>query len=279
MCLNPVMGKYPCRWCVECQLRSTAEWSDRCCEEAAQYGANNCMVTLTYEKIGNTLIKKDLTDFIKRLRNFIYPQKLRYFACGEYGSKGKRPHFHIIFFGYRPKDLQFVCKKLNKRGLYVNYYGSHELYNVWRSGKNNVDYEVKRGFVSIADFDPHEVKYLCKYLSKGLIDTGENDKELTWSKIRFKEQYEGRVPPYVVMSRKPLIGFCAINIDMLANGGRYVNGKFKYIPKPYLRKLEKMYNTEPYNAVRTLEYENSQQNQKTFQYYLDIFKKARYKRN
>jgi hypothetical protein len=56
----------------------------------------------------NSLLKKDLQKFFYKLRQKIKPIKIRYFAVGEYGSnKTKRPHYHIILFGYVPKDLEY----------------------------------------------------------------------------------------------------------------------------------------------------------------------------
>ena len=44
-----------------------------------------------------TLSKDDLQKFFKRLRKN-YGKKVRYFACGEYGPKHYRPHYHLLFF-------------------------------------------------------------------------------------------------------------------------------------------------------------------------------------
>lgn len=55
---------------------------------------------------GPTLIRKDLSDWLKRLR-ITYQRRnenslpLRFFACGEYGNETQRPHYHAILFGYR----------------------------------------------------------------------------------------------------------------------------------------------------------------------------------
>lgn len=43
------------------------------------------------------LSKSDLQKFLKRLRK-AYGKKVRYFACGEYGPKTFRPHYHLLFF-------------------------------------------------------------------------------------------------------------------------------------------------------------------------------------
>jgi hypothetical protein len=48
------------------------------------------------------LVKKDLQDFIKRVRYYQKKwtdNKIKYYAVGEYGTKTKRPHYHALMFG------------------------------------------------------------------------------------------------------------------------------------------------------------------------------------
>lgn len=57
-------------------------------------------VTLTYNdehlpKDGQ-LKKKHLQDYFKRLRK---TEKFKYYAVGEYGTEGNRPHYHALIFG------------------------------------------------------------------------------------------------------------------------------------------------------------------------------------
>ena len=68
-------------------------------------------VTLTYNNdnlpynenaILPTLRKKDLQMFFKRLRSRI--DKIKYFACGEYGDVTQRPHYHMILCGVGLSD-------------------------------------------------------------------------------------------------------------------------------------------------------------------------------
>jgi hypothetical protein len=65
-------------------------------------------ITLTYDTLKVPITKKgymnldkrDLQLFFKRLRKrHGKNSKIRYYACGEYGSKTFRPHYHIILFG------------------------------------------------------------------------------------------------------------------------------------------------------------------------------------
>lgn len=59
-------------------------------------------VTLTYSSEslphGGGLVKKDVQDWLKRLRKMYPPKSIRYFACGEYGSRHNRPHYHAIIY-------------------------------------------------------------------------------------------------------------------------------------------------------------------------------------
>jgi len=45
-----------------------------------------------------TLRKKDVQNYFKRLRKLVPDQSVRYYACGEYGTKNHRPHYHMIVF-------------------------------------------------------------------------------------------------------------------------------------------------------------------------------------
>ena len=89
-------------------MRST--WASRILLEASQH-AESAFLTLTYsdgaleEKNVTTqwvrrtteglptLTPRDLTLFMKRLREEIAPKKIRFYAVGEYGDQTERPHW------------------------------------------------------------------------------------------------------------------------------------------------------------------------------------------
>lgn len=102
----------PCRKCLGCSLDYSKEWSFRCLLEASLH-RDNCFVTLTYDNSNcpYEISKKDVQDFLKRLRKAVFPLKIRYYCCGEYGSKYLRPHYHLILFGYDFPDRYFFQKK------------------------------------------------------------------------------------------------------------------------------------------------------------------------
>lgn len=72
-------------------------------------------LTLTYddENIpdGGNLRPRDLQLFWKRLRNRI-PEKIRYFACGEYGEKSLRPHYHAIVYNTDFVELDYFSRQI-----------------------------------------------------------------------------------------------------------------------------------------------------------------------
>ena len=46
-----------------------------------------------------TLVKTDVQKFFKRLRKRTPKDvRIKYYACGEYGTRFRRPHYHIILF-------------------------------------------------------------------------------------------------------------------------------------------------------------------------------------
>jgi len=116
----------PCGKCLACIERRKTEWCFRM-EEEARFAKSKYFVTLTYrqdkvpyDKYGNKiLVQKDLTNFMKRLRHHhckVYNMdmykhgitrndKIKMFACGEYGSERGRPHFHLIIFNGCEKDI------------------------------------------------------------------------------------------------------------------------------------------------------------------------------
>lgn len=63
-----------------------------------------------------TLVKKDVQDFIKRVRKGI-KEKIKYFAVGEYGNKTWRPHYHLLIFGIKktgPRLMAYLLEKWDK---------------------------------------------------------------------------------------------------------------------------------------------------------------------
>lgn len=136
MCTQPIYLRslnqfVPCRKCSECRMARSKEWAVRCYFEAKTH-FDNCFITLTFSPESNPEIldKKYLQDFFKRFRKKIAPVKIKYFACGEYGPKTLRPHFHILIFGYNFTDRKFHSRSSKGYPIFV----SDDLSKLWPFG-------------------------------------------------------------------------------------------------------------------------------------------------
>lgn len=207
----------PCGKCVECLTSKATEWSYRIVLES-QWHTENCFLTLTYQYSPVQLVKRDFQLFMKKLRKYLAKQNItiRYFMCGEYGSQGKRPHFHCIIFGWRPKDLEILSIK----GTEI-LYKSSLISKIWG-----------QGFVSVGDVSSWSAKYCAKYLQKL------NSVPKDW------------VQPYVCMSNRPGIGFKSIDEEQIAATDKiYVDGKYKSTPRYFYKVL---YREGKYDLIERL---------------------------
>lgn len=107
----------PCGKCAACLTNRRNDWSRRLAFEH-ENSTSAYFVTLTYDDDNivygayyGTLIKKHLQDYIKRIRDAIKPDKIRYYAVGEYGTATKRPHYHILIFNLPPGELYRIAEK------------------------------------------------------------------------------------------------------------------------------------------------------------------------
>ena len=155
-----------CGRCIGCRLDKSREWAIRCVHEAKQYEANS-FITLTYkpEKLPEfgSLEKRDFQLFMKRLRKSEQRKpgnEIKYFMCGEYGSRTNRPHYHACFFNYRPTDL--VLYKV-KDGIPL--YLSETLASHWQ-----------QGFVTVGNVTFESAAYIARYTTKKL--NGEEEEKI-----------------------------------------------------------------------------------------------------
>lgn len=103
----PIFVAVPCGKCRVCREQKSKEWEFRCSAETLTSGCTPYFVTLTYNDQNKPIYgldKKDVQNFLKRLRINIVRSgvvpKFKYFAVGEYGRKGSRPHYHLIIWNF-----------------------------------------------------------------------------------------------------------------------------------------------------------------------------------
>lgn len=149
----------PCGKCLACQVQKASEWSIRCQHEML-YADAGAFLTLTYdaEHLPNGKYELDKTDlqlFFKRLRRHLEyynkPPFRSYLACGEYGSKRGRPHYHVFLIGLQLDDLKL--SKISYSGLPI--YTSPTIDKLW--GK---------GFAWIGTCTRQSAGYVARYAKK-----------------------------------------------------------------------------------------------------------------
>ncbi|WNK13496.1 MAG: replication initiator protein [Microvirus sp.] len=181
----------PCGQCIGCRLERSRQWAVRCVHEASLHG-QNCFITLTYDQAhlpeGETLVKKHLQDFNKRLRQYIHREhrgkKISFFACGEYGDALARPHYHELVFGFNFPD-RTVHKKTGKG----TFWRSPILEKLW--GK---------GHCLIGSVTFETAAYCARYTVKKV--TGD----------MAEKHYTGKLPEFMCCSTRPAIGLRWIEI-------------------------------------------------------------------
>lgn len=201
-CITPFL-KYGCGQCTPCRINRRRIWEHRILLEALAH-ENTAFLTLTYDdenvpktdKGNYTLSPSDLRDFWKRLRKRFAPQRLRYFAVGEYGHEGKRgwnPHYHAALYG-------IACLgKIYRAGTGNRCYCEicESVREVW--GKGNV---------SLDNLQPESAAYICGYTVKKMTSTED---------YRLDDQH----PEFARMSLKPAIGSSAVADIATALGGTH----------------------------------------------------------
>lgn len=145
----------PCGVCFGCRCDNSRMWSLRMMHEH-RYHDHNYFLTLTYsdENLppGAVLQYRDLQKFWKSARHvFQDPQSpFKYFACGEYGDKSLRPHYHAAVFDFRIPDLRPY-----KRVGGGWYFLSDALRKCWG-----------HGHVIVADLSWQSAAYIARYVTK-----------------------------------------------------------------------------------------------------------------
>jgi hypothetical protein len=139
-------------------MTSYGKWTDKEVSE-------RCPEILRGDVFGfATLLPSDVQKFMKRLRRHLEykpkkkskgirdycEKKIRYFCVGEYGSKTKRPHYHIMIFGWKPSDLTLLQVKKG-----YNVYRSSQIEKLWSFG-----------FSTVGDVNAGVAKYCSRYVTK-----------------------------------------------------------------------------------------------------------------
>lgn len=230
---NPVKAinnspmEIPCNNCMGCKLERSRQWSIRMMHEA-RYHSENCFITLTYDD-GNIpqsygLDLRHWQLFMKRLRRSL-SQKIRFFACGEYGDLNGRPHYHAIIFNYDPRDKILAGRSPSGELIY----SSEALSGLWGLGYANAQAVTHKSCAYVA-------RYVTKKIKNS--DTFGADRYHRLSPV--DGAFHQVRPEFAVMSRRPGLGSAyaaEFRSDFYPSGFIVVDGVRQAPPKFYVSKL------------------------------------------
>lgn len=212
-----------CGQCWGCRLEHSRQWAIRCVHEAQLYDSN-VFVTLTYAETGFTLVPRDFTLFMKRLRKHFHPRLIRFYMGAEYGEESGRPHFHACLFNCYFDDAVYQFKT----GAGFRMYTSPTLTRLWGHGHAN-----------FGDVTFESAAYVARYVMKKL--TGDGNSDMYDVIDPDSGEVFKRVKEYGRMSLKPGIGaqwLQKFRPDVYPHGLVVVNGK-EVRPPRYYDKLYK----------------------------------------
>lgn len=179
-CLNPyVRGELvvPCQDCENCEVDAKRVLTLRLMLEQRVH-EKSCFLTLTYNDDhlpkGGTLVPRDATLFLKRLRKKMSPIQLRFFLVGEYGSLDQRPHYHAIVYGINSDETEIM------RSAWV-----------CPNSKQSI------GFIMVGDLTLKSAQYVSGYLI---------DRKTNGDDPETKKWLRGRHPEFTRRSNKPGLG-------------------------------------------------------------------------
>jgi hypothetical protein len=224
--LQDVDFPVPCGKCLPCQKKRRSDWSLRL-EHEYLFSDSALFITLTYNQSSlprtkegyPTLVKKHVQDYIKRLRfkhvqyvskQLKVPYKqvknvskpIRYYAVGEYGSKTRRPHYHMILFNYEISNLAPITTQ-------------------WK----NTDTKITMGHVDVGTVTGASINYVTKYMFK---DFFKKDKRVRPFSLMSKK-------PIIGHAYLENYGTHHINNETLLVADK--NGNQRRLPKAYLHRL------------------------------------------
>lgn len=224
--------RIPCGQCMGCRLDRAGDWATRIAHEAQLHQANS-FLTLTYSEQhlpeDLSLSVRHVQLFMKRLRRSLEPEQIRFFGCGEYGDKFKRPHYHLIIFGWDFPD-KFPWRKTGS-GYVV--YRSPKLEQIWPFGH-----------VEIGTVTTQSAGYVARYVTKKVHGDDEVAKAAYMREKVDPDTGEIRkwsvMKEFVVMSRKPGIGsgwFEQFACDAFPSDFVVIDGMRRRVPRYYTKKL------------------------------------------
>lgn len=216
-------------------MARSQEWATRLLHEGQSHERSS-FLTLTYndEHIPrtNSLQPRDLQLFLKRLRIHLTRNsgdRIRFFACGEYGDRNYRPHYHVLLFGHDFPDKQPFGESPSGHPLYR----SSELEKLWRLG-----------FSDIGSVTKESAQYVARYIMKKV--TGKRAGDHYKRVSPYTGELVTVLPEFLRMSTGGRGGEGGIGTrwyrsfkgDAVPSGFVVIDGERRPVPRFYKKKLQ-----------------------------------------
>lgn len=219
---------FPCGKCVGCRVNNRRKWAARIALEAWEYPISG-WVTLSYDKkhlpedVG--IHKQHLRDFLENLRTIRGGRWHRFFGVGEYGNETRRPHYHVILYGFVPKITTKMCEYDGKKVLRAL---DERVEEAWGNGGTFTD-RLQGDAATVL----RRSSYVARYTTKKLRSEEDQKKWAAWLGTRSDE--------FSIQSRRPGIGVAAV--DRLAEA--ICSNRFETLPRT-VRIAGRMYPLDRY---------------------------------
>lgn len=254
-----VIRELPCGKCYHCRITKINEWVTRMVLQSL-YSKYVYFGTLTYavtktkhfdetlplissiNKEGKllptpvVLVKPHLQKFFKRLRKNT-GIKFQYFACGEYGTKFGRPHFHYIMWSDTEITENQISDSWSELGVSLGRVEHQDLRKDAKNIEHSYKYVCKYVQKSSFNYDKLPTKQLHEiHINEGLQPGADYKAEYYETKKDYLKKYS----PFVLCSKRPAIGYSYFSdnvIEFQKGDFRLFGVKGDYIfPTYYYRK-------------------------------------------
>lgn len=214
-----------CGHCMPCLIAKQSNLSFLCkIEQQSAYrrGLGCSFLTLTYNDSAipftstghRTLLKSDLQKFLKRFRRYRqddHKPLVKFLACGEYGDKMARPHYHLIIFGADSVECLYYARR------------------AWDKSE--------KGLVQCGALQAGGITYVLKYITKSN----------TTPEIRDFYESNGVQPPFIQHSQGFAGDWIKRHADDIAKAGyKFVSrGKVRLYPEFVRDRVERLTGVNP----------------------------------
>nr|QJB19075.1 MAG: replication initiator protein [Microvirus sp.] len=229
---NKIFHCVPCGQCHYCKLKRVRSWIFRLKKEQNIHN-HSLFITLTYENPPKqasglaTLRKRCFQLFIKRLRENT-KETIKYYACGEYGSQTRRPHYHAILFGATAQDIA-------------------------KAWEGYIEDDIRNGHSRVDEVTSASIAYTCKYIDKGkTIPLFKGDDRLPEFSLMSKKMGINYLTPQIIeYHKKTLNAFATLDEEKFILPRYYKDKIFNSEEKGLLNEQFSIENKEQYEKQIT----------------------------